>query len=120
MSRQTAAKNRHTLEFDRRREPEAVPLPAPNPRASNSRTVGEAAKCWCPFSRIREYQEGHIENTAVNRSFEGEDGAARGSLCLAAGCMAWRWDIGHSWDGEEHRQEPRGYCGLAGRPFNDD
>lgn len=120
MSRQTAVRNRHTSEIDQKPELEAVPLTVPNPRPSNSRTVGEAGKCWCPFVRIREYQEGHMETTAVNRSFEGEDGAARGSLCLASGCMAWRWDISHAWDGEERRQEPRGYCGLAGKAITDD
>lgn len=120
MSRQATVKNRHTPEIEHRHESEVVPLAVPDPRASNSCTVAEATKRWCPFARIREYQEGHMETTAVNRSFEGEDGAARGSLCLASGCMAWRWDISHAWDGEERRQEPRGYCGLAGKAITDD
>ena len=117
MSRQAVVKSRHVLDNDPEHAPNAVQEPIPAVRISNSLTAAEASKRWCPFVRVREYQEGRMEGTAVNRSFEGEDGAARGSLCLAGGCMAWRWDISHAWDEEERRQEPRGYCGLAGQLY---
>lgn len=117
MSRHAVVENRHTLDNDCGHEPDVVQLPIPAAKISNSLSAAEASKRWCPFVRIRAYQEGHIEGTAVNRSLDGEDSAPHGSLCLASGCMAWRWDISHAWDEEERRQEPRGYCGLAGQPF---
>ena len=118
MSKHAVALYRNKPEDDADAQADAASESVPTFKASNSCTVAEATRRWCPFVRIREYQEGRMESSAVNRSFEGEDGAARGSLCLAAGCMAWRWDIGPAWDGEERRQEPRGYCGLAGQPFS--
>ncbi|MDE2235017.1 MAG: hypothetical protein KGL13_04030 [Gammaproteobacteria bacterium] len=116
MVQQKIVKTKYALEDEAGLEPDD-PQAAKPVRISNSLTAAEASRRWCPFARIREYQDGHIEGTAVNRSFDSEDSAARGSLCLAGGCMAWRWDIGHAWDDTERRKEPRGYCGLAGQPF---
>jgi hypothetical protein len=113
MSRQAVFKSRHSPDSDRREAGTAEAALAAIPvRVSNSLTAAEASKRWCPFVRIREYNEGTMETTAVNRTFDSEDSAARGSLCLASNCMAWRWDISHAWD-----EEARGYCGLAGQPF---
>jgi hypothetical protein len=113
MSQQTAFKRKYGLEGNEAIEPDTglATLPV---KVSNSLTPAHASKRWCPFVRIREYQEGSIEGTAVNRSFDSADSAANGSLCLASGCMAWRWDIGHEWEDEERRDERRGFCGLAG------
>lgn len=114
MSQQTAFKRKYALEGDDALEPDtglaSIPI-----KVSNSLTPAQASKRWCPFVRIREYQEGGVEGTAVNRSFDSADSAANGSLCLASGCMAWRWDIGHEWEDEERRDEARGFCGLAGQ-----
>jgi hypothetical protein len=118
MSRQNVVNGQHAFERNDVREPDTALAPVPNLRVSNSITSAQAAKRWCPFVRIREYQEGQMDGTAVNRSFDSADSAASGSLCLASNCMAWRWDISHTWleDEEERRHEPRGYCGLAGQP----
>lgn len=117
MAHRKVVKTKYALDDDIGIEPEDLETPRIPVRISNSLTAAEASCRWCPFARIREYSDGRIEGTAVNRSFDGEDSAARGSLCLAGGCMAWRWDIGHAWDDTEKRKEPRGYCGLAGQPF---
>ncbi len=117
MNRQPVFKSKYALGRDHGYKSDAMQAPVPAAKASNSSTVAEASRRWCPFVRIREYQEGQIEGTAVNRTLDGEDSAPHGSLCLASGCMAWRWDIAHAWDEKERRQEPRGYCGLAGQPF---
>jgi len=112
MSRQNVLKSRYALDSNDGHAPDAA-LAAIPVRVSNSLTPAEASKRWCPFVRIREYQEETIEGTAVNRSFDSADSAASGSLCLASGCMAWRWDISHPWNDEERRDELRGCCGLA-------
>lgn len=113
MSQQAAFKHKYALDGDDVHVPDSGLASIPV-KVSNSLTPAQASKRWCPFVRIREYQEGGIEGTAVNRSFDSLDSAANGSLCLASGCMAWRWDVGHEWEDEERRDEPRGYCGLAG------
>jgi hypothetical protein len=116
MSRQNVLRSEHAFNRDDAHDPDEA-LAAIPVRVSNSLTIAEASKRWCPFVRIREYAEGTMETTAVNRTFDSEDSAARGSLCLGANCMAWRWDITYAWDERERRSEPRGCCGLAGKPI---
>ncbi|HVC28014.1 MAG TPA: hypothetical protein VNF48_00530 [Gammaproteobacteria bacterium] len=115
MSQQVAFKRKYVVDVDDAHVPDTGLASIPV-KVSNSLTPAQASKRWCPFVRIREYQEGAMEGTAVNRSFDSADSAANGSLCLASGCMAWRWDLGHDWEDEERRDEPRGSCGLAGHP----
>ena len=57
-------------------------------------TEDEAREKWCPFAR------GAIE-----------------PVCVASNCMAWRWANPKS---EPHGSKPKGFCGLAGRPANED
>lgn len=68
-------------------------------------TEEEAKLKWCPFARAASA----IGPVAVNRMETSltEDGsiADPDCLCLAAGCMMWRWRGPHD--------EKRGYCGLA-------
>lgn len=91
-------------------------------------TEEQARTKWCPHARIVDgYSEGAGGcNRWVNKSDE--------ILCIASGCMAWRWRSKRSVvfsdrpDGDDgltgmvnerpnyEGDEPRGYCGAFGRP----
>ena len=105
-------------------------------------TEEEAKTKWCPMARVdlsdgQESKDGYPVTFAmagVNRL----DGnlPIKGSLCLASGCMMWRWneqvaklkypqdakDTAGRWDqsiiktypNEYELAERTGYCGLAG------
>ena len=60
-------------------------------------TEDQAKTKWCPEVRLI---EDHGKNILNNRGELGD------VLCLASGCMAWRWATG------EHKA--KGYCGRAG------
>ena len=62
-------------------------------------TEENARKKWCPFARTSD------GDASVSRFSQG--GADSDCLCLASGCMAWRWLTVH---------EITGYCGLAAKP----
>ena len=70
-------------------------------------TREQAAKRWCPFSRISE--EG--SHTSINRYWT-DDTLLRGTNCLGPGCMAWQWEI----DGRGRVSSESGDCGLKTRP----
>ena len=69
----------------------------------NCITEAEAKKKWCPYSM-----------TATDiRTGE----ASRASMCIASGCMAWRWYYPPDWDTEGQLKalnEQTGYCGAFG------
>lgn len=74
-------------------------------------TEENARKKWCPFARTFDGQSanGAIAVASINRNanaFPNPD-----CLCLASGCMAWRWLTVH---------EITGYCGLAAKPDEKD
>lgn len=75
-------------------------------------TEEEAKACWCPFARsasmLSSLDPPHKRQVSANRV---PDTGMPDSdcLCLASGCMAWRWD-------SRHKTELDGYCGLAGKP----
>jgi len=97
-------------------------------------TVDEAVQLWCPFARNADTEgvetRGGDVPESINRAWQGE--AKANCMCLADGCMAWRWPVpegcrvhkGHLWklgpDGKSWERvpdwTPEGYCGLAGRP----
>ena len=58
-------------------------------------TEAETKTKWCPMARA-EWGE-----AAIDRDYGGN--AFDACLCLASGCMVWRWDT--------HKD---GQCGLAG------
>lgn len=75
-------------------------------------TVEEAKAKWCPFARVASGI-----NRVSNPHDHMEKQAVSGCMCIADGCMAWRWNI-------EERAEvggyasvspsaTHGYCGLA-------
>lgn len=71
-------------------------------------TEVEAKKRWCPFVRFLTYGDGD-SMCAINR---GGDPVVRDACnCIASACMAWRWQ-----DRTDGVENPKGYCGLAGRP----
>lgn len=67
-------------------------------------TEAEAKQKWCPFatSRVVMYVERDRDHFVV---LDSESGEGKILLCVASGCMAWRWTAGEEW---------HGYCGLAG------
>lgn len=94
-------------------------------------TVLEAREMWCPFARNADDEtvEGDLPES-INRAWQGE--AKTNCMCLADGCMAWRWILpdgckvhkgnlwklgpdGKSWDMVPD-WNPEGFCGLAGKP----
>ena len=95
-------------------------------------TEEEARKKWCPFARqmveIRSQGGGVTGPVAVASANRFNDD--KGTLCVASGCMAWRWgeskfegaqavvDAGHGRQriGTVDVEIKRGYCGLAGKP----
>ena len=69
-------------------------------------TEDEAKTKWCPMARS-------VGNGENRTPFGAADASC---LCLASGCMAWRWA---RWDGEKAKNldgKHTGSCGLAGRP----
>lgn len=84
-------------------------------------TEEEARTKWCPHARVQVHQ------SAVNREMDYRDDLqprcrvvpARGCLCVASNCMAWKWMRYHSPEELEARKAhglavevPKGYCGL--------
>jgi hypothetical protein len=72
-----------------------------------------AGERWCPWSRAPAYSS----FIAVNR--DPGAGVKAQCLCLASGCMAWRWHDPKLDDTQLRRQpngQRRGYCGIAGKP----
>lgn len=72
------------------------------------KTEDEARKCWCPFVRFCAEDE-----PAANR-WSNYDNPPK-ARCIASECMAWRWINWHHEQGAA-KEEPVGYCGLAGNP----
>ena len=62
-------------------------------------TEAEAKTKWCPMTRY----DVEISNIPGGKPW-----------CLASGCMAWRCE--HHPDFAEVGEQPRGFCGLAGKP----
>ena len=99
-------------------------------------TEGEAKQKWCPYAMMAlplANDAGGVPVTAASGNRLKNGGRATGTWCIAAYCMAWRWDsIGiilkcdgnhaqhtpcadpECWQGDE-RTEPIGHCGLAGK-----
>ena len=80
------------------------------------KTEDEARQCWCPFVR-------HASTTddcaAINRG--GNEMVPNYARCIASKCMAWRWDKTECLAfPDDEIDEPRGYCGLAGKPESDE
>jgi hypothetical protein len=81
-------------------------------------TQEHARTLWCPFARVFTDRQA-VSNAAINR---GEGVTLRThTRCLAADCMAWRWEelvetdrVSEDRLNEKLQQPLRGYCGLAG------
>lgn len=82
-------------------------------------TEEEAKTKWCPMYRI----------SAGAGEWYDIWYKVPPNLCLASGCMAWRWMLDDEWEPSEQihqegggsytTEKPpklRGYCGLAGKP----
>lgn len=90
-----------------------------------TKTEAEAKTMWCPLGRgAFQYRAGAANDDCMVVANRAEnDGPI--TLCLASGCMAWRW-VGYSIadDGADAKgtifrfvkEVTQGYCGLAGRP----
>lgn len=77
-------------------------------------TEDQASTKWCPHAR-----QSAEDFSTYNRM---EDGTVSEScLCVASGCMAWRWkrvrdDEGSADGGAAILTQTYGYCGAFGRP----
>lgn len=76
----------------------------------------EAAKKWCPFARVAQFNGGDPPPGAGNREPYGNPtGALNGAACcIADECMAWRWLLVPTNSGGTTDSPVYGYCGLAG------
>ena len=72
-------------------------------------TEDDAKTKWCPFTRTTQITE-YAGAVAVNRLVERDGRKAAPTVCIASGCMAWRWVH------PQHDEEAEGFCGLAGKP----
>jgi hypothetical protein len=83
----------------------------------NTMIEADAKHKWCPQVRIarREDIEVNGDELAIvagcNTDALGRTRVPASCLCIASGCMMWRW-LPDMADGEL----PEGYCGLAGKP----
>ena len=80
------------------------------------KTEEEAKECWCPFARYS--SETREWMRASNRWVGAADSTSNPvpARCIASQCMAWRW-VEEIWTGDTlTKPDPRGYCGLAGKP----
>lgn len=72
----------------------------------------EARTKWCPFVRVITFHGGEV--VTANRNIGSSDPLAK-SICIASGCMAWRWKReDYSCGGRPKDAIDKGYCGLAG------
>jgi hypothetical protein len=72
---------------------------------------------WCPFIRLDN------SNRLFNTNTDGFENTNRMYHCIGSSCMSWReFHLSHIKGGLEtgEKQEPHGYCGLAGRPELED
>lgn len=101
-------------------------------------TENDAKAKWCPHTNVP-FGNGTVSG---NRGFEGHPLAAN-CLCVASGCMAWRWsraketkayldevqkfmaETGENFNTATNKiyaklgskfERTEGYCGIAGRP----
>jgi hypothetical protein len=92
-------------------------------------TEEQAKAKWCPFARVKPWQEGEQPAPSHNREGGGpydsqgmETPVINGSSrCIASECMAWRverWRLerGDAESDGAGNWLPVGYCGLAGQP----
>ena len=98
-------------------------------------TEEEAKTKWCPHTRqvVGQHHEGGAidiyRNVAAHNAIflidQGGLGLTQASgcgeillKCIAAGCMAWRWNEapGPRHPDDNREQDNRGFCGLAGKP----
>ena len=74
-----------------------------------SMTEEEARTKWCPMihSMPRILFSESIDEDTYQKTIKAREGEQRKYLCIASGCMAWRWNGKHNFD-------YIGYCGLGG------
>lgn len=73
-------------------------------------TEEEVREKWCPHTRRL---EGGWNGTTMHPAATSNLPRA-GNSCIASQCSQWRW---HPHLGSKDPDPPKGYCGLAGRPF---
>lgn len=69
----------------------------------------EAKQKWCPYANVYKGDGG-----SGSRGLQGNPYGEHG--CIASECMAWRWDPKCLDEGGFKHANPKGYCGLAGKP----
>lgn len=74
-------------------------------------TEEQAKTKWCPYSRVMVDQDVEV---SVNRSVRGGE-PDPDCMCVATGCMAWRWVVDASGKLVEAPDGAlQGYCGMGG------
>jgi len=67
---------------------------------------------WCPMVRVYDPQTKAAGFNIIVEGPEYEVSDDNMAMCKGAYCMMWR-------NLNNHDNDTRGYCGLAGKPFND-
>jgi hypothetical protein len=70
-------------------------------------TEKEAAEKWCPHAR-------QMIASWNDRPVMGNTDGVKRSTCIGSRCMQWRWV--ETMNLRPVGENPRGYCGLAGKP----
>ncbi len=77
-------------------------------------TEKEADEKWGPHARAPLYLGGGVLGT-VNVAFAGNANEEKRITCIGSRCMQWRWLDMVVETRQPFGDNPRGYCGLAGR-----
>lgn len=74
-------------------------------------TSSAARTKWCPFVRVEN------SNRDYAMLMQGPESGDKLFRCIGDACMAWRqFHLSHVKSAEGEAVEAHGYCGLAGRP----
>lgn len=77
-------------------------------------TEKEAAEKWCPHARVIWVLGGEAAPGVGNVVFHSDTGESNPVKCIGSRCMQWRWI--ETMNLRPVGENPRGYCGLAGKP----
>lgn len=85
-------------------------------------TEEEAKTKWCPFARViaTDATDSPILNLGAYNRIAVKAGERSCGMCIASGCMAWRWDRGYpsyldAQNGDISESLINGHCGIAGK-----
>lgn len=77
-------------------------------------TETESCNRWCPYIRCAIKHDRDDAAPATGNCDYGDRIPLGYASCIGTSCMMWRWDYEHG--RRFPSSEPKGYCGLAGKP----